>query len=245
MSTMRWFVRLRLGVLALGIAGLACGPLSQVSQAPPTTDNAVVVPAAATPTAGEAATTEPTAALAEPSATLDLSNASVQLTGVAEMTGVAATAAAVPAGSLEQWAAVAVASSQYSSSDWSAAMATGAPDADLVSCGDSRTAWASSTGGSENDFLQLSYATPVVPTRIDIYEQNKPGSIVQVEVVDETGNSTVVYQAQPNPNALCPRILSIGVTGVTTKVNGVIIRVNQAFLASYDEIDAVNLVGNP
>jgi len=232
-----WWV---LAVLVL--AGIACGPLGQGAAQP-----TVFVPPTPTESGGglpPAPTEAPTELAAQPTATLDLNNANVQLTGVAQMTGVAATAAAAPAGSLEQWANVAVASSQYGTTDWSASRATGAPDSS-EGCGDNVNAWASSTGSSENDFIQLVYTTAVVPTRIDIYEQNKPGSIVQVEVVDEAGQSQVVYQGLPNPNAQCPRVFKIGVTGITAKINTVIIRFNQSFLNSYDEIDAVNLVGNP
>jgi len=230
--------RLAVTVTVLGLVALACGPLGQLTGGGEPTPTLIEMPTEAPPAE------QPTAGPPTETATLDTSNANLQLTAIFESTHIAETAAAVPAGGLEQWAIVATASSQYTDNEWSASRATGAPDA-YPACGDNVNAWASESGSSANEFLQLVYETPVTPTRIDIYEVAAPGSIIQVEVVDQAGQSHIVYQAPAAADQPCPRILTIGVVGLDFKVNGVIIRLDQTLNGYWNEIDAVKLVGNP
>jgi hypothetical protein len=151
-------------------------------------------------------------------------------------------APAVPAQEIEQWASGATASSEYGSDSWSAAQATGVPN--TAECGDIVTAWASATSDGV-DWLKLVYNTPVVPTRIDIYQTYNPGAINRVEVVDTNGQTYEVYQAAPTVLETCPYVLSIFVSGVNARVNTVIIHVDQSATMEWSEIDAVQLVGTP
>jgi hypothetical protein len=139
-----------------------------------------------------------------------------------------------------QWATGATASTEYTSSDWSALQATGAPNAD--GCTDSRSAWANLEFDGV-DWLELTYAQPVRPSEIRIHEVLGVGSIVKVEVKDVSGGYHTVYTAQPVGPQTCPRMLTIPVTGVAAMVSTVRVTVDQRFLSYWNEIDAVRLAG--
>jgi len=145
------------------------------------------------------------------------------------------------AGVLRQWAVGAVASSEYSSPDFSAQQATGAPN--TAECGDSETAWASETSEGV-DWLEVSFATAVLPTEINIRETNMPGFINKVEVKDEAGVYYTVWEGTPAIVEECPRVLTVSVSGVNARVNAVRINLDQTG-GWWNEIDAVELVGQP
>ena len=142
---------------------------------------------------------------------------------------------------IRQWASSAKASSEYGNPDWGAQQATGAPD--TLECGDKPTAWASYENDTE-EWLEVRFATPVIPTEINIYESHTPTQVVRVEVVDLQGNYHEVYTAQPKMTADCPFILSIPVQDAEYQAIGVKITIDQSQLGlPWDEIDAVELVG--
>jgi hypothetical protein len=146
------------------------------------------------------------------------------------------------AGALRQWATGATASTEYGSDSWSARQATGAPD--TTECGDIQTAWASETSDGV-DWLEVSFATPVVPTEISIRETYSPGFINRVEVKDERGLYHTVWEGTPGAVEQCPRVLTIPVSGVDVRVNVVRINLDQRDGGDWNEIDAVELVGQP
>jgi hypothetical protein len=144
------------------------------------------------------------------------------------------------AGEIAQWAYSATASSQWGSGDdFAPLQATGVPDTD--ECGDISTAWASSSS-SGVDWLELTYLEPVIPTEINIFETHSPGCIVEVEVIDEDGLYTTIWEDEPEVGAQCPRVFSLTVLGVDFAVVGVRINLDQS-TCSWNEIDAVELVG--
>jgi hypothetical protein len=247
-------------VLMLGVVTLACGPLGggEISSAQQTLEAAATQLAAeatqggggAPTTAAEEPTDEGVPATAEeqptveggPTASPTYDAIPAQLTVPPMLTALAATATAAP-GSLRQWAIAAQASTQYGDPDWGAVQAVGEPNA-YPTCGDNVLAWASA-GSNTVDSLELVYQTPVVPVALFIYEVSGPGSIVRIEVVEESGAKQVVYEGMPIASQECPRIFSVGITDVTAKVNRVIVHIDQTVLATWNEIDAVELVGNP
>jgi hypothetical protein len=138
-----------------------------------------------------------------------------------------------------QWAASATASTEYTSTDWSAAQAAGQPS--IYRCADEVTAWASAEPDGV-DWLELRYPESVRPTEIRIHENWGVSSIVSVEVRDVAGTYHTVYSAQPG-RFVCPRTLYVPVTGVTVLVNAVRINVDQRLVRDWNEIDAVLLIG--
>jgi hypothetical protein len=145
-------------------------------------------------------------------------------------------------GEISQFASEATASSQYSSSSWSAKQATGAPD--TTACGDQLTAWASASSHTK-DWLLLTYDQVVIPNRIVVYQTYHPGAVSQVQVEDSAGNLITVYTASPQNLSQCPYQLVITVKDVNTPVRSVRVSIDQSTTAGWNEIDAVQLIGRP
>jgi hypothetical protein len=147
---------------------------------------------------------------------------------------------------LAQFASGASATSSFNPNpgdSWNASQAIGEPDTD--ECGDIGTAWASGPSATPSDTLTLTYDTPVVPTQIRIFETYNPGQIVRVEVSGPETGATAVFESDPVPEASedCPRVFTIDVSGLDTPVDTVAITVNQSVVGSWNEIDAVELIG--
>ena len=143
-------------------------------------------------------------------------------------------------GLCEQWAAGATASSEQTSTEWSASQATGQPN--VIGCADHANAWASKDANGV-DWLELAYQESVRPTEIQVYETYGVSSIVQVEVGEGTGTYHTVYTALP-VRLSCPRILIIPVTNLSTAIKVIRLSIDQRTLDDWNEIDAVKLIGN-
>jgi hypothetical protein len=147
------------------------------------------------------------------------------------------------AGEKHQWAARATASSQRGEGDYSAQQAAGEPN--TPECGEFPTAWSSATPNGV-DWLRLEYDMPVTPVRIEIHQSRAPGSIVQVEMTIAGGGVThIVYEAQPQVVETCPFVLVIPVTGIGEKMAEIIVHLDQTNHPTWNQIDAVELIGIP
>lgn len=152
-------------------------------------------------------------------------------------------AAAQDDGLAHQWASSASATSEYSSTDYNAMQATGAPN--TAQCADAGTAWASSAAQSPKEALTLYFDNAVWATQINIYETFTPGSITGIALIPATGADPIPVANSAGTNNDCPGIFSIDITGdVPSTVNGVIIYLDQRKGGNWDEIDAVELVGS-
>lgn len=140
---------------------------------------------------------------------------------------------------VEQWASSASASSEFGTSSWTAEQATGEPD--TADCGDRSTAWAS-WGTTTVEWLQLNYTTPVYATEVVIYMTYNPSYVVLVELIDTDGNLHSVYNAAPETKP-CPYEMSVSFPQTDYLVTGVVITIDQSTLGSWNEIDAVQLIG--
>ena len=140
-------------------------------------------------------------------------------------------------GEVSEFAVKAVASSEYSSSSWSAEQATGGPD--TTTCGDNPTAWASSPSHGE-DWILLTYEKALIPTRILIYETYNPGAITKVEAIKENGEAQTIYSASPKTNSTCPNVLVVEAQGVVEAIRSLRLTLQHN---DWSEIDAVELVG--
>lgn len=147
---------------------------------------------------------------------------------------------------LRQWASNATGTSEYGNPNWGFIQATGEPDTTV--CGDETTAWASesSTG---SDILVLEYEELVQPTEINIYQTYNPGAIIFVEVANNTEEDAETYtlpnSEDPLGNTDCPGVFTIEITEELPPINTVIIYLDQTLTGSWNEIDAVELVGVP
>ena len=143
---------------------------------------------------------------------------------------------------LYQWGGYAEASSQYSSSDWSASQITGPPDV-YPDCGDFEGAWAMAEYDTL-DWIEILFPKPVIPTEVNIFETYNPGRIVGMDVLGLDGEYTTVFYGAPVVGADCPAILTI-YPEVDFPITGVLIYVDTVGLGDWAEIDAVELVGYP
>ena len=151
------------------------------------------------------------------------------------------TGRAVSAGPLvRQWASAARATSQYGSDGWSAAQATGEPN--VEECGDNTRAWASASSTGQ-DTLTLSYPLVVRPVEVNIHQTYTPGSITGVELVLADGSGTQPIPDSADPDTTCPHVFTLKVPEDMPAVNGVVIHLDQSIGGNWNEIDAVELVG--
>jgi hypothetical protein len=154
-----------------------------------------------------------------------------------------------PAGSdmqvIRQWAVSAVASSEYGPESWSAKQATGAPN--VNECSDNGLAWASESSNSAEEWIEVAYATPVVPTEITVYQSYNPSQVVEVDVITADGISLPIWIGAPKLVAGCPNLLTLPVElEEDIRIQKVRVVIDQSMLnTSWNEIDAVELVGAP
>ena len=145
-------------------------------------------------------------------------------------------------GRVYQWASYASASSEYDSADWSAYQANGAPDVDT--CGDDPKAWAPFDGDTE-EWIELSYDIPVIPSEINIYQSYNPSQVVEVQIIDVNGDTYVAWTGEPESVSNCPDLMTISLELYEEiYVDKVVIFVDQSVMGwGWVEIDAVELVG--
>lgn len=141
---------------------------------------------------------------------------------------------------IRQWAINAVASAEYGDSDWNAMQATGAPN--TRECGDHITAWASADSATV-EWIELIYAEAVFPTEINVHQSYNPSQVSKVELLDTAGNYHAVYDASPVWQDLCPFVLKITVDNADYQILSIRITIDQTVVQSWNEIDAVELIG--
>ncbi len=164
-----------------------------------------------------------------------------------ELVGEAATSAGTTTtttsdGALEQFATSAIASSQYGEQGWAARQALGEPNVG-DSCGDSISAWASAGTGEE--WLEVYFDTPVTGSELQVYQNYNPNQIVLIEAIDEDGQYHEIFAGAPGGITECPDVLVVPIFEASYKVAGVRITVDQSVVNSWNEIDAVKLIGTP
>jgi hypothetical protein len=139
-------------------------------------------------------------------------------------------------GRVRQWAVDATASSEYTGSDWSARQAVGPPDSPES---DSRTAWAAQDADGGIEWLRVAFALPVRARRVRIHESLTPGGIVRIEAIAEDGTRRPLWSgADP------------GLPWFEADLGGEVVRelvivVDTRKHAGWEEIDAVELAGDP
>jgi hypothetical protein len=93
-----------------------------------------------------------------------------------------------------QWAISAEASSEYGPRNFSAKQATGAPD--VADYGDSSEAWDNKTQNGREEWLRLSFKTPVHATAVRVRQTYNPGAVIKVEAFAADGRSAVVWSGK-------------------------------------------------
>jgi len=145
-----------------------------------------------------------------------------------------------------QWAAEATAGSQYSSPQYAAAQATGAPNIALGMAGDNPDAWCPGKKNDGTDWLEVSFAKPVHATEVRVRQNNAPGAIAKIEAIEPNGTTHVWWEGK-DP-FVAPAIREIAWFAVRMPktayvVAKVKITLNLATVPGWKQIDAVQLVG--
>ncbi len=145
---------------------------------------------------------------------------------------------------IRQWANDAYASSEYSSSDWSARQATGAPD--VNSCGSNSKAWSPAYIDTE-EYIEVFYDTPVIPTELVIYQSLNPSQVVEIQFIDTDNEAWLLWYGDPEEVSDCPdRWTHTVELDEVFYAKSVVIFVDQGMMNwGGVEIDAVELVGYP
>jgi subtilisin-like proprotein convertase family protein len=147
-------------------------------------------------------------------------------------------------GTLTQYASSVFAfSSQFTTTSWSAAQATGAPN--TLTYGDITTAWSplNRDGPPNPEFLDLRYTTPVNATGVIVRETYDSGFVTQIDLVDTSNVYHTVFTG-PDTSPL-GSIANFTVTFATTPylVKGVKVYVDPTHVVNdWEEIDSVALL---
>lgn len=150
-----------------------------------------------------------------------------------------------PAG---QWAVSAKASSTFASGSdekagYSAWQSTGAPNVTRYS--DSTESWASKEQDKGIEWLEVGFAKPVHATELRIRQTNAPGAIIKVELIDDNGGRHGIFSGVDETTYPAQTITWFNArTGKTDYlVKGAAITLATNAVAGWNEIDAVQLVG--
>ena len=137
---------------------------------------------------------------------------------------------------VRQWAGAATASSEWSSTEWSAAQASGPPE--LATCDSVPTNWAPLSGGADPEWLDLAYAGPVRGIGVDVHEASLEGFVERIEVRDAEGRLHSVWDGEDR--TACGGILNARWSTLPYDVVAVIVH---TAVEGWEEIDAVELLG--
>lgn len=145
-----------------------------------------------------------------------------------------------------QWAVKAEASSTYaptndSKASWSPVQMTGVPN--VSTYGDNGNAWASKEQDKDMEWVKLTFEKEVFATEVRIKESFNPGAIVKIELVDSKNKSYVVFEgtASEKEKKMQYCLATFEKTKYKTKI--VKITIDSKVVAGWNEIDAVQLVG--
>jgi hypothetical protein len=136
-----------------------------------------------------------------------------------------------------EWAYSAVASSQYSSGDYSAAQAAGPPESAGV-CADVPTNWSPLTPSIDPEWIELFYSVPLRAFGVDVHEAFGERFVKQIELAQGTGPYSVAWRA--TDATTCGDALEARFALTPTLVDRVLVR---TAAPDWEEIDSVALVG--
>ena len=152
--------------------------------------------------------------------------------------------AKIAADTAGQWAANAIAGSQYSSPTYSAVKATGAPDVPVT--GDSPSAWCPGKKNEGTEWLEVSFAKPVGATEVRVRQSNCPGAIVKIEAFEADGTSHMWWEGADayKPSDVREIVwFAVRVPKTSYPVAKIKITLNLSAVPGWKQIDAVQLVG--
>ncbi len=124
---------------------------------------------------------------------------------------------------------------------WGPEQATGAPDT-WPKSGDIGTAWASKTPDGQEEWLQLSYASPIRPTAVLVYETYNPGALTKITAIGEDGRETELWKGSDPTPPESGKGISVVAVHPQSEVKCIKLYLDSVKVAGWNEIDAVGLV---
>ena len=121
--------------------------------------------------------------------------------------------------------------------DWGPSQATGAPD--VKEAGDSPRAWASAAADAGHEWLEVTFERSVVVAEVRIRENDAPGAVARVIASDD---DVLIWEGD-DPTRQAPTDLVVKPKGKVF-TNRIRIELDTTRVPGWNEIDAVELVGN-
>lgn len=146
-----------------------------------------------------------------------------------------------------QWATAAKASSTFNQAkdqeQYSALQATGAPN--VQSYGDTGTSWAPKDADAGIEWLEVGFAKPVHATAVRIRQNNAPGAIIKIELIDDQNAKHTIFEGIDANTYPASQIVWFNQTFEKTgyAVTGAKITLATNAVSGWNEIDAVQLIG--
>jgi hypothetical protein len=92
------------------------------------------------------------------------------------------------------------------------------------------------------EWLQLSFPSPVYPVAVRIHQTYGRGAISRVTLIGSDGVGLTVWEGVDVP-APCPGVLDVRVQLTTTLVSELRVDLDESRTGTWNQIDAVELVG--
>ncbi len=150
-------------------------------------------------------------------------------------------AAAHGAPILQYAATVIEASSEFSSGNWSAAQALGAPD--TAAYGDFQTAWAPQPQNGTLEYITVGFGTAVYANGATIRETYGNGFVYQIDARDTSGALHTVWNGVDSSAQDSPKDFAVNWIETSYLVSGLKVYVDTNHSSSWEEIDSIQLSG--
>lgn len=145
-----------------------------------------------------------------------------------------------------QWAISAKASSTYASktgenASWAPEQMIGEPN--VKAYGDNGFAWASKDQDKQREWVKLIFEKEVNAIEVRIKQTYNPGAITKIELIDTDKNSHVVYENTAEKRDASMQYLVASFEKTAYKTKTIKITIDSPSVSGWNEIDAVQLVG--
>ncbi len=126
----------------------------------------------------------------------------------------------------------------YKKRAWGPEQACGPPD--TAQAGDLPTAWASASPDGQEEFLDLYFSKPIDTVAVVVYENNAPGAITHILVLDDSGNPFENHTVSDPTPTQAPS--GVSVFPLVAKTRGIRLILDSQNVPGWNEIDAVGLL---
>ncbi len=133
-------------------------------------------------------------------------------------------------------------SSEYQTMEYSAKQTLGAPDV-YPAGADEPKAWATLGLDNPNEFVTVSFTTPVIGEAVWVYETYNPGAVKKITITTTEGDK-VIYDAAAKPIGACAHIRSAP-TMTCAPISQVRIDLGSELVDGWNEIDAIGILPPP